>query len=126
MFPSLEDVARVGSIANPSRFQPFSLTRNCKSVFGWRDPLEAAKTRPAYAVTEAIATTFEQLRCYEGINEEKEIGKIRRIAAAALDRVGIEIDKSGFGTTAEGSTENNFSAAGRFGGRPGMKEHAFC
>jgi MoxR-like ATPase len=38
-------------------------------------PAGSGKTQLAYAVAEAAQTTVERLQCYEGINEEKAIGK---------------------------------------------------
>jgi MoxR-like ATPase len=38
-------------------------------------PAGSGKTQLAYAVAEAADTTVERLQCYEGINEEKAIGK---------------------------------------------------
>ena len=38
-------------------------------------PAGSGKTQLAYAVAEAAHTTVERLQCYEGINEEKAIGK---------------------------------------------------
>jgi MoxR-like ATPase len=38
-------------------------------------PAGSGKTQLAYAVAEAASTSVERLQCYEGINEEKAIGK---------------------------------------------------
>ena len=38
-------------------------------------PAGSGKTQLAYAVADAAETTVERLQCYEGINEEKAIGK---------------------------------------------------
>ncbi|HYM75728.1 MAG TPA: MoxR family ATPase [Candidatus Dormibacteraeota bacterium] len=38
-------------------------------------PAGSGKTQLAYAVADATDTTVERLQCYEGINEEKAIGK---------------------------------------------------
>jgi len=38
-------------------------------------PAGSGKTQLAYAVAEAADTTVERLQCYQGINEEKAIGK---------------------------------------------------
>jgi MoxR-like ATPase len=38
-------------------------------------PAGSGKTQLAYAVAEAADTTVERLQCYEGLNEEKAIGK---------------------------------------------------
>src|SRR5260221_11792773 len=38
-------------------------------------PAGSGKTQLAYAVADAAGTVVERLQCYEGINEEKAIGK---------------------------------------------------
>jgi len=38
-------------------------------------PPGCGKTELAYAVAEAAGTVVERMQCYEGINEEKAIGK---------------------------------------------------
>ena len=38
-------------------------------------PAGSGKTQLAYAVADAAETSVERLQCYEGINEEKAIGK---------------------------------------------------
>src|SRR5258708_7784996 len=38
-------------------------------------PAGSGKTQLAYAVAAAAGTTVERLQCYEGINDEKAIGK---------------------------------------------------
>jgi ATPase family protein associated with various cellular activities (AAA) len=38
-------------------------------------PAGSGKTQLAYAVADAANTTVERLQCYEGVNEEKAIGK---------------------------------------------------
>jgi MoxR-like ATPase len=50
-------------------------------------PAGSGKTQLAYAVAEAANTTVERLQCYEGINEEKAIGKFDE----ALQRLCIEL-----------------------------------
>jgi MoxR-like ATPase len=50
-------------------------------------PAGSGKTQLAYAVADAAGTTVERLQCYEGINEEKTIGKFDE----ALQRLCIEL-----------------------------------
>ena len=50
-------------------------------------PAGSGKTQLAYAVADAADTTVERLQCYEGINEEKTIGKFDE----ALQRLCIEL-----------------------------------
>jgi MoxR-like ATPase len=49
-------------------------------------PAGSGKTQLAYAVAAAADTTVERLQCYEGINEEKAIGKFDE----ALQRLCVE------------------------------------
>ncbi len=50
-------------------------------------PPGSGKTQLAYAVADAANTTVERLQCYEGINEEKAIGKFDE----ALQRLCVEL-----------------------------------
>jgi MoxR-like ATPase len=50
-------------------------------------PAGSGKTRLAYAVAEAANTCVERLQCYEGINEEKAIGKFDE----SLQRLCVEL-----------------------------------
>src|SRR5215469_4365517 len=50
-------------------------------------PAGSGKTQLAYAVAEAARTTVERLQCYEGINEEKAIGKFDE----SLQRLFVEL-----------------------------------
>jgi MoxR-like ATPase len=55
-------------------------------------PAGSGKTQLAYAVADAADTTVERLQCYEGINEEKAIGKFDE----PLQRLCVELKaKSG-------------------------------
>jgi MoxR-like ATPase len=50
-------------------------------------PAGSGKTQLAYAVAEAASTTVERLQCYEGVNEEKAIGKFDE----SLQRLCVEL-----------------------------------
>jgi MoxR-like ATPase len=50
-------------------------------------PAGSGKTQLAYAVADAADTTVERLQCYEGINEEKAIGKFDE----SLQRLCVEL-----------------------------------
>jgi MoxR-like ATPase len=50
-------------------------------------PAGSGKTQLAYAVADAANTTVERLQCYEGINEEKAIGKFDE----SLQRLCVEL-----------------------------------
>jgi AAA domain (dynein-related subfamily) len=55
-------------------------------------PLGGGKTELAYAIAKAIRTEVERLQCFEGINEEKAIGKFDE----SLQRLAVELrSKSG-------------------------------
>jgi MoxR-like ATPase len=56
-------------------------------------PAGSGKTQLAYAVADAADTTVERLQCYEGINEEKAIGKFDE----PLQRLCIELKAKSVG-----------------------------
>jgi MoxR-like ATPase len=79
MFVSLEDVDAglratgymVDSIATTTVY----LAAKLQKPLLLEGPAGSGKTQLAYAVAAAAHTTVERLQCYEGINEEKAIGK---------------------------------------------------
>ncbi|MGH9514846.1 MAG: AAA family ATPase [Terriglobales bacterium] len=50
-------------------------------------PAGSGKTQLAYAVADSVNTTVERLQCYEGINEEKAIGRFDE----SLQRLCVEL-----------------------------------
>jgi MoxR-like ATPase len=79
VFSSLEEVnARLratGYIADPIATTTVHLAAALHKPLLLEGPAGSGKTQLAYAVAEAAQTTVERLQCYEGINEEKAIGK---------------------------------------------------
>jgi len=79
MFVSLEEVAAglraTGYIADPIATTTVYLAARLHKPLLLEGPAGSGKTQLAYAVAEAVHTTVERLQCYEGINEEKAIGK---------------------------------------------------
>jgi MoxR-like ATPase len=56
-------------------------------------PAGSGKTQLAYAVAEAASASVERLQCYEGINEEKAIGKFDE----SLQRLCVELKSKSSG-----------------------------
>ncbi len=89
MFTSLEEVNRrlrsTGYIADS-----VAVTTVCTWMQDFQKPLllegpaGSGKTQLAYAVAGAANTAVQRLQCYEGINEDKVIGQIRRSLAKPL------------------------------------------
>lgn len=91
MFSSLEDVGEglratgyiADSVAVTTVFLAACLHRPVLS----EGPAGSGKTQLAYAVAGAAKTTVERLQCYEGISEEKAIGKFDE----SLQRLCVEL-----------------------------------
>lgn len=79
MFSSLEQVGKqlrnTGYIADSIATTTVYLSARLHKPLLLEGPAGSGKTQLAYAVAEAAETTVERLQCYEGINEEKAIGK---------------------------------------------------
>ena len=79
MFSSLEEVSErlrsTGYIADPIATTTVYLAARLQKPLLLEGPAGSGKTQLAYAVAEAANTSVERLQCYEGINEEKAIGK---------------------------------------------------
>jgi MoxR-like ATPase len=79
MFPSLQDVEAglraTGYIADSIATTTVYLAARLQKPLLLEGPAGSGKTQLAYAVADAAGTTVERLQCYEGINEEKAIGK---------------------------------------------------
>ena len=79
MFSSLEEVNErlrsTGYIADSIAPTTVYLAAKLQKPLLLEGPAGSGKTQLAYAVAEAAGTTVERLQCYEGINEEKAIGR---------------------------------------------------
>ncbi len=79
MFASLEELSgslrATGYIADSVATTTVYLAAALHKPLLLEGPAGSGKTQLAYAVAEAAQTTVERLQCYEGINEEKAIGK---------------------------------------------------
>ncbi len=78
-FSSLEEVSAglraTGYIADSVASTTVYLAAKLHKPLLLEGPAGSGKTQLAYAVADAADTTVERLQCYEGINEEKAIGK---------------------------------------------------
>jgi MoxR-like ATPase len=96
VFPSMEDLSErlraTGYIADPVATTTVYLAAELHKPVLLEGPAGSGKTQLAYAVAEAAGTAVERLQCYEGVNEEKAIGKFDE----ALQRLCVELkSKSG-------------------------------
>jgi MoxR-like ATPase len=79
MFQSPEDTSKrlrsTGYLADPVATVTVYLAAQLHKPLLLEGPAGSGKTQLAYAVAEAANTSVERLQCYEGVNEEKAIGK---------------------------------------------------
>ena len=91
MFGSLDDVqnglVRTGYIADTIVETTVYLAAKLHKPLLLEGPAGSGKTQLAYAVAAAAKTVVERLQCYEGIDEEKAIGKFDE----ALQRLCVEL-----------------------------------
>jgi len=91
MFSSLEEVGErlrcTGYIADSVATTTVYLAARLQKPLLLEGPAGSGKTQLAYAVADAADTTVERLQCYEGINEEKAIGKFDE----SLQRLCVEL-----------------------------------
>lgn len=93
LFASLEQLAdglrRARYVTDPVTLQVIYLAaKMCKPLLV-EGPPGCGKTELAYAVAQVAGTTVERLQCYEGITEEKAIGKFDE----ALQKIFLETQK---------------------------------
>jgi MoxR-like ATPase len=91
MFSSLEEVGKrltsTGYIADSIAMTTVYLAAKLHKPLLLEGPAGSGKTQLAYAVADAAETTVERLQCYEGINEEKAVGKFDE----SLQRLCVEL-----------------------------------
>src|SRR3954464_2911809 len=91
MFSALDQLAQslqqAGYIADPITITTVYLAAKLHKPLLLEGPAGSGKTQLAYAVAAAANTAVERLQCYEGINEEKAIGKFDE----ALQRLCVEL-----------------------------------
>jgi len=79
VFSSLEEVGQrlraTGYIADSVAATTVYLAARLQKPLLLEGPAGSGKTQLAYAVADAADTVVERLQCYQGINEEKAIGK---------------------------------------------------
>jgi MoxR-like ATPase len=79
VFSSLEEVSvglrSTGYIADSIATTTVYLAAKLRKPLLLEGPAGSGKTQLAYAVAEAANTSVERLQCYEGVDEEKAIGK---------------------------------------------------
>jgi MoxR-like ATPase len=97
VFSALQELERglraSGYIADSVATTTVFLAASLQKPLLLEGPAGSGKTQLAYAVADAAHTTVERLQCYEGINEEKAIGKFDE----PLQRLCVELKAKSVG-----------------------------
>ena len=130
MFSSLEQLVQrlrgSGYIADTIATTTVYLAARLQKPLLLEGPAGSGKTQLAYAVAKLQTPVVERLQCYEGINEEKAIGKFDE----PLQRLCVELKaKSAMSTgnpCGPSCTASNFSAPAHFCARCNAKGLVSC
>jgi MoxR-like ATPase len=91
MFNSLEELRQrlraTGYISSPVDTTTIYLAASLHKPILLEGPAGSGKTQLAYAIADAAGSTVERLQCYQGINEDKAIGKFDE----SLQRLCVEL-----------------------------------
>ncbi|MFZ0308312.1 MAG: AAA family ATPase [Candidatus Sulfotelmatobacter sp.] len=117
VFLSLEEVnvrlRSTGYIADSIATTTVYLASKLQKPLLLEGPAGSGKTQLAYAVADAAGTVVERLQCYEGINEEKAIGKFDE----PLQRLCVELKAKSAGVDWE-SLQTELHSQQFFGAGP--------